>query len=413
MAFQRAAFVLLLLSHAAAAAAPSWPRVSVLDFGAVGDNATDNTAALRAALAFVKAAGGGEVVVPAPGVFKSGPFNLSSNVRLTVDGTIFGIEDASLFPRIADLPSYDDMNPRCHPLVWAVDAANVSVAGVGVINGAGPYWWPRFLNDTARPHLMEMLNVTGLEISGVTMLNSGFWTLHPVYSRDVHIHGINITTPWCEDYKCANTDGIDVDSTSDVLIEDSYISCGDDHVTVISGAGVKGRAFAMPSRNVTVRRLTLGLGMGLSIGSSVSGGVEDVVYEYNVMTELASDWGQGTHLKTASARGGYVNNITWQHSVFNVVSSAGIEVETDYQSGAGGCDASTCTAISNLLWRNLTFNAVGSPGSIRCFPPRPCVNLTFESVHVNSTEAWSCSNVTAISVTDVTPPGLAAACGFV
>ena len=184
-------------SSAAAAAAP-WPRVSVLDFGAVGDNATDCTGAFRAALAAVAAAGGGEVVVPAPGVFKSGPFNLSSNVRLTVDGTVFGIEDSTLFPRVADLPSYDDMNPRCHPLVWAVGATNVSVFGSGVINGAGPYWWPNFNNDTARPHLMEMYNVTGLEIAGVTMLNSGFWTLHPVYCRNVHIHGINITTPWCE-----------------------------------------------------------------------------------------------------------------------------------------------------------------------------------------------------------------------
>lgn len=31
---------LLLLLHVAAAAAPSWPRVSVLNFGAVGKNAT-------------------------------------------------------------------------------------------------------------------------------------------------------------------------------------------------------------------------------------------------------------------------------------------------------------------------------------------------------------------------------------
>jgi hypothetical protein len=203
-----------------------------------------------------------------------------------------------------------------------------------------------------------------------------------------------------------------VDSSSDVLIEDSYISCGDDHVTVISGANAKGREFGMPSRNVTARNLVLGTGMGLSIGSSVSGGVEDVLYEHNVMTEDATEWGQGTHLKTAAARGGFVRNVVWQHSVFNVVSSAGIQLETGYQSGPGGCDASNCTAISDIVWRNLTFRAVGGPGSISCFPPRPCENLTFESIRVNSTGSWSCDHVASGSVVDVSPPGLAEACGL-
>ena len=400
------------LGRAPAAKLGAWPSVSITQYGAVGDNATDNTLAVRAALAAVAAAGGGEVVVPAGGVFKTGPLNLTSNVRLTVEGTLFSLEDSAAFPRVADLPSYDDMPPRCHPLVWAVDATNVSVAGTGVINGAGPYWWPNFANDTARPHLMEMYNVSGLSLTQVTMLNSGFWTLHVVYSTDVLIAGINITAPWCENYKCANDDGIDIDSTSNVLIENSYIACGDDHVTVISGANAKGRAFGMPSRNVTVRNNVLGTGMGLSIGSSVSGGVEDVVYEFNVMTEDATEWGQGCHLKTQALRGGYVRNVVWQHNVFNVVSSAGLEVETDYQGGQKDCDASNCTEIRDIVWRNLTFGAVGGPGSVDCFPQRPCVNLTFESVRVNSTGKWGCSNVASGSFVDVTPAGLQQACGL-
>ena len=398
-------------SAAHTTAAAPWPRVSITDaaFGAVGDNETDNTAAIRAALAFVGAAGGGEVVVPAPGVFKTGPMNLTSNVRLTVEGTLFGIEDARLFPRVADLPSYDDMNPRCHPLVWAVHATNVSVAGHGVINGAGPWWWPTFVNGTARPHLLEAYNVSGLTLLDVTMLNSAFWTLHPVYSRDVVIRGINITTPWCSDYKCANTDGIDVDSTVNVLIEHNYISCGDDHVTVISGAGVKGRAFAMPSRNVTVRYNTLGTGMGLSVGSSVSGGVEDVTYQFNTMTEDARDWGQGMHIKTASARGGYVRNIAYLDNVFNVVSTGTIEIETDYQSG-GECNATSCTEIRDIVFRNIT-SLAGSPGSLSCFPERPCVNVTLENVHILPADGtWSCNNVTGLTVIDVSPPGLEEAC---
>jgi hypothetical protein len=45
-----------------------------------------------------------------------------------------------------------------------------------------------------------------------TLLNSGFWTLHPVYCQNVHIHDMNILAP---DYKAPgggapNGDGIDV-----------------------------------------------------------------------------------------------------------------------------------------------------------------------------------------------------------
>jgi len=293
-----------------------------------------------------------------------------------------------------------------------VHETNVSVFGNGVIDGVGYYWYPNFFNGTARPHLIEMLNVSGLEISGVTLLNSAFWTLHPVYCSNVHIHHINITAPWCENYACANTDGIDVDSSTNVVIEESFIGCGDDHVTIIAGQNEAGRAFNMSSRNVTVRHLVLGTGMGLSIGSSVSGGVEDVLYEYNVMAEDMSEWGQGTHIKTQAARGGFVRNITWQHSVFNAVSNSGMEIETDYQGSSGGCNSLNCTEIRDITFKNLTFNNVGSPGSFQCFPPRPCINVNWINITVNSTGAWGCAHVASGTVTNVLPRGLAQACGL-
>ena len=92
-----------------------------------------------------------------------------------------------------------------------------------------------------------------------------------------------------------NGDGIDVDSSQHVLIEHNFINCGDDHVTILSGVGAAGIAFGMPSKNITVRDNRLGTGMGLSVGSSVSGGVEDVLYTRNYMNETAGQWGLGQH----------------------------------------------------------------------------------------------------------------------
>ena len=325
---------------ALAAPAAAWLVVSVADFGAVGDNATDCTGAFRAALAAVAAAGGGEVVVPAPGLYKTLPLNLSSNTRLTVDGQVWAIEttNASLWPVVGVVPTYASTFPatRWQPFVFVPGperTVNISIAGAGEINGAGPFWWckpdgqgdcPNY--DERRPHLVSAHNVSGFEISGVTLRNSAFWTLRPVYCENVHFHDMTVTTPWCGGDLPGgpggpNTDGIDVDSCVNVMIERCDISVGDDHVTVLAGAGASGLAAALPSRNVTVRDCVLGTGMGLSVGSSVSGGVEDVLYTRNVMRERVQDWGIGAHLKTRVSYGGYIRNIRYIDNYFPYVTN--------------------------------------------------------------------------------------------
>ena len=402
---------------------------SVTDYGAVGDNVTDCTAAFAAAFASVRAASGGEVLVPAvapPSIFKTGPFNISSNVCFTVaaGATVWAVENSSAFPRVATPPSYLSSFPpwRHHPFVWAPNATNVTIRGGGVLNGGGPYWWsgPEKTQDT-RPHLLELHNVSGAEVTGVTLHNSAFWTFRPIYCTDVWIHDMRIE----ELYGAGdNTDGIDVDSSTNVLIENNYVSCGDDHFTVLAGAGASGLAFAMPSRNVTIRDNVLGTGMGMSVGSSVSGGVEDVLYLRNVMTEgryvnasTYGFWGQGAHIKTRVSYGGFIRNIAYIDNYIRSASTQGILVETDYQS-LGGCTATTCTEIRDIVFRNFTVDIVGNfggnggPGQISCFPDRPCVNFTFENIRINTTAGWSCKNLTSIRVNDVQPPGLQAACGL-
>ena len=297
-----AALALQLCALASPVAA--WKSVNVEDFGAKGDNATDNTKAFRAALLAV-AAGGGEVLVPAAKVYQTAPINLTSNVVLRVEGTMRAVTDRDKFPKIGILPSvghdYDTNGPaRRMPFVFAVGGSNITITGSGTIDAAGRYWWDSHKNHSdgriGRPHLMELQSVDGVEITGVTLLNSGFWTLHPVYCKNVHIHHMKILNP---DYKvddyvqrqdpridqgegAPNGDGIDVDSCQNVLIEHNYISCGDDHVTILSGTNGKGP----PCKNITVRHNELGTGMGLSVGSSVAGGVEDVTYQHNWMNQV-------------------------------------------------------------------------------------------------------------------------------
>lgn len=136
---------------------------------------------------------------PSPSIFQTGPFNLSSNVILSVEGTLWGVANASAFVRVETPPSYLSSFPswRHHPFVWAPNATNVTIRGTGVLNGGGPYWWsgPEAHADT-RPHLIELYNVSGAEVMGVTLHNSAFWTFRPIYCTDVWIHDMRIDTPY-------------------------------------------------------------------------------------------------------------------------------------------------------------------------------------------------------------------------
>ena len=211
----------------------------------------------------------------------------------------------------------------------------------------GAYWWTRAsraLNQGAgRPHLMELQNITGVEVTGVTLLNSAFWTFHPTYCKDVHVHHMTIQVPWLalvdgQNISGFNGDGIDVDSCQNVLIEHNYINCGDDHVTILAGVGENGKNWSAkhwPTKNISVVDNRLGSGMGISIGSSVSGGVEDVLYARNVMDETVGQWGMGIHIKTRTSYGGYIRNVVYADNVFKTAGVPGgaLHIESGYQSG--------------------------------------------------------------------------------
>ena len=129
---------------AGAAMAPgpgaSAPACSVARHGAVPDNCTDNTAAFRAA-ASCASAGSGEMLVP-PGVWMTGPFNLSSHTTLRVLGTISAIRDRAVYPVVTQQPVDEAYrapwmgNRQYQALISAYSAVNVTVTGPGVIDGA-------------------------------------------------------------------------------------------------------------------------------------------------------------------------------------------------------------------------------------------------------------------------------------
>ncbi|MCO5601985.1 hypothetical protein L7F22_056112 [Adiantum nelumboides] len=98
------------------------------------------------------------------------------------------------------------------------------------------------------------------------------------------------------------------DSSTNVCVEDCYISNGDDLVALKSGWDEYGIAYGRPSAwHIVIRRVTGSTPFsGIAIGSEMSGGIRDVVIEDVHLFNM----GTGIRIKTAPGRGGYVSNIT-------------------------------------------------------------------------------------------------------
>ena len=402
---------LLLLRTPAADGAPH--RFDVTAFGARGDNATDNTASFRAAVAAAAQAAPAVVLVPpAPGAYLTGAFNLSSDTTLLVQGTVRGISNRSQYPVVAPLPSYGSSRDVGHARYQALimtepGAARVKILGTGAIDGGGAFWWDLYARkalEHGRPRLIELYNASDVEVGQLTLRDSGFWTLHPVYSNRVWLHDLRISAP----ADSPNTDGIDPDSSTDVLIERCWISCGDDHIAIKSGLDAAGRAVNLPSRNITVRGNRHLAGRGISIGSEVSGGVSDVWIE-DVVHAGPSE--HGLHIKTAYSRGGYVTGVTYRNiTLGKVVGDSFISLTTSYGGGGGGAD--TLTRITDIRYENVRTGAGAiakeGAGSWKCFEKRPCENVVFVDVVLSGAQAqaWTCKHVGNASVSNVSPSGL-------
>jgi hypothetical protein len=391
--------------------------LNVLQFGAVGDGVTDDTSALRRTLllaAEIKA--GAIVLLPETYVFRSGPLNLTSQVTLQVDGTLLAWTwNTTNWPQIPPLKHYGNSRdgPRLQyqAFVYAAHAHNIRILGRGVIDGDGSPWWDAFRNDRSllsagRPNLIQLLHCQQVEIAGVTLKDSPFWTLHPVFCDTVHIHHIRIRSPMY----APNVDGIDPDSSRNILIEYNDISCGDDHIAI--KAGVCGQSSPLNCHetvgftdgtfetvNVTIRNNVLRTGMGIAMGSECSGGIRNVRVEDNMIgvcqpgscQEGCCGWSMALHLKTTETRGGHMQDIVFRNNTINNTTAA-IDLETAYQQNNSTEDPNP-TLITGISFEGNRGLGTGHAMYFLCSKSLPWKNVSFVNNSFASIAVIECQNI--------------------
>jgi polygalacturonase len=245
-------------------------------YGAKADGASKDTAAIQAAIDACEAKGGGTVRLTA-GIYLSAPIILKSNITLQLDksATLLGSADHVDYP-----PMIEFREPGLQALVSATNASNVAITGEGVIDGAGETWWQmaRAIKNTGvmgsvhpRPRLVVFDHCKHVLVEGLTIQNSPMWQLVPYYSDDVIIRNIRILAP----ADSPNTDAIDPFSSSNVKIDHVLADVGDDNIAIKSGA-IGSPGPDAPSRDITITDCKFLHGHGLSVGSEIAGGAQNI-----------------------------------------------------------------------------------------------------------------------------------------
>jgi polygalacturonase/rhamnogalacturonyl hydrolase YesR len=206
--------------------------------------------------------------------------------------------------------------PTHGALVTAIGAQNLTIAGPGLIDAGGAigdWWqWPKGTrNGARRARGLHLINCRDVILMGFTLQNAPSWTIHPQNCEQLQALGLHIKAP----HDSPNTDGLNPESSRDVLIEGVRFSVGDDCIAIKSGKRGATTNFP-PTERITIRHCLMERGHGgVVIGSEMSGGVSDVTVEHCDM--LGTD--RGLRLKTRRGRGGYIRNVRMAHVHMNGV----------------------------------------------------------------------------------------------
>jgi polygalacturonase len=294
---------------------------NVAKFGAKGDGATMNTAAIQKAID-AAARKGGTVVFPA-GTYLTGSIFVKSGVTLKLgkDVVLLGSQDIKDYPLMPTRIAGIEMS-------WPAALVNVyrqkraAIVGEGTIDGDGKVFWdsywslrkeyePRGLRwasdyDARRPRLVQVFDSSDVNIGGgLLMRRSGFWTLHICYSHDVTVDGVVIRNN--EGGRGPSTDGIDIDSSRKVLVQHADIAVNDDALVMKAGRDSDGLRVARPTEDVVVRDSVVRDGAaGFTFGSETSGGFRNIE-AYNI--RVAGNVPVGILFKSAHTRGGWGENL--------------------------------------------------------------------------------------------------------
>jgi polygalacturonase len=357
----------------------------VRQFGAKGDGTTKDTKAIQAAIDACARAGGG-VVRLAGGTFLSAPIVLRDHITLEIaeGATLLGSPDHGDYPTKTEFRS-----PGLQSLVSATGAVDVSLTGGGVVDGNGESWWieARQFKDAGilgsehtRPRLVVFDHCRHVRIEGVTVQNSPMWQIVPFDSDDIVIRNVRVLAP----EHSPNTDAIDPFSSSNIVIDHVYADVGDDDIAIKSGA-INSPGGDLPSKNIKITNVDFHHGHGLSIGSEIAGGAQNITVEHAHFTGTDN----GIRIKANRDRGNDVSGISFTDVQMEDVKTA--LILSEYYPNvlpSGDLAAAPVTRLTphfhDITITNVKATATKSAGAIVGLPEAPITGVTLRNVSIQA-----------------------------
>jgi polygalacturonase len=391
-------------------------------YGAVGDGVAKNTDAIRAAIDACANAGGGVVRVP-EGIWLTGAIHLKSNVNLRLEeGAVLRFSDDPadylpvVFTRWAGFECFN-----YSPLIYARDCENIAITGPGTIDGNGEKWWswePRqqptatrmyeeqilkgvppeervygTVEDGLRPQLISPINCRNVLLEGFTISKPGpFWTIDLVYCDRVIVRRLRVNTPGGP-----NTDGINVDSSTNVLIEHCFLNTGDDCICMKSGMNEDGWRVGNPTENVVIRYNRTASGHGGAVfGSDTSGDIRNV-YVHSCIYDGTQ---MGIRIKSTRGRGGIVERLWFENIDMKEIQGDAIQMTTAYRAWMATTEGKA-PLFRDITFRNIQVHGARQAANIEGLPEAPIEQLRFENVSIDATEGFQAKLVNGLVMQNV------------
>lgn len=343
----------------------------------------------------VSKSGGGVLCLKKGSYPVGGPIRMQSNVELHLQKGAVIVFDSNpeLYLPLVKVRWEGTVCYNYSPLIYGNGLKDIAITGEGVIDGNAVEWskeWRKMQkpdkkrlrqmgNDTIpeeqrvfgngfldlngdgkddgygdgkqhylRPTLIEFYECENILIEGVTIKDSPFWTVHPVFSKNIVMRNLEVYG------ETLNDDGIDPDSCEDVLIENCTIRTHDDAISVKAGRD-QDAWNRMGSKNIMIRNNRLESGVNaFCIGSEMSGGVSEVF----VINNEVSGGKHAVNFKCNLDRGGAVEHVYIDSMQIQNTRGAMVIFKMDYKGWRGNVFP---TAFRNFSLSNIQCDSVQGP----------------------------------------------------
>lgn len=364
------------------------------------------------------------MVVP-KGTFISGSVFLKQGVNLHLDeGAILkGSQNTNDYPWINTRIAGLEMKwPAA--VVNADGVTGLEISGPGTIDGSGERWWREYWQTrrnekddldphfkVGRPRLVHIIRCQKVLVRDLLLKDPAFWNLQLTYCDGVEVRNLKVRAH-SDPLRAASSDGVDIDSTRNVLITGCDIECDDDAICLKSGRDADGLRVNRPTENVVVRNCRVGHAAGLVVfGSETSGGIRNVRI-YDCRAEAGC--GEVVRFKSRMGRGGTVEGVLYENieadgvrQVFNFNMDAlgntwlPEEFRTPVPPNKG------TPVFRNIEVRNLKAKNCASAGRLVGLPESPLRELRLENIDIQADSGFTIRNAKGLHFDNVKVNGKA------